>query len=104
MASISCAARCGRRDWGLTRWVRVPSEAARARSNRCWVSAAPIISSAVTSVFLRPSRSPKCPKRMLPNGLATSATPRVANDATVPATEPSAGKNSLPNTSAAAKP
>jgi hypothetical protein len=41
---------------------------------------------------------------MAPTGLATKATANVANDATVPAVEPRAGKNTLGKTSAAAVP
>ncbi len=42
---------------------------------------------------------------MAPTGLATNATAKVAKEATVPAVEPSAGKNTLGgNTRAAAVP
>ena len=68
------------------------------------IVARPMTSSVVTRVFLRPIRSPKCPNRIEPNGRATKATPSVANDATVAAAGPSAGKKMSPNTSAAAVP
>ena len=66
--------------------------------------AIPIVSNVAIRVFLRPSRSPKCPNKMLPNGRATNATPSVANEAAVPAAVPSAGKKMCGNTSAAAVP
>jgi hypothetical protein len=66
--------------------------------------ARPISSSVMIRVFLRPTRSPKCPNSTLPKGRATKATPSVANVATVPPAAPSAGKNTVGNTSAAAKP
>ena len=61
-------------------------------------------SSVVTSVRLRPSLSPKCPKSTEPNGRATNATPKVASASAVPAAAPSEGKKTLLNTSAAAVP
>ena len=64
----------------------------------------PISSRVAISVRLRPSRSPKWPKRMEPTGRKKNATPNVANAATVPAAGPSAGKNTGANTSAAAVP
>ena len=45
------------------------------------VVAAPIISSATTSAFLRPMRSPKCPKMMPPIGRATKPTANVLKEA-----------------------
>lgn len=56
----------------------------------------------MTSMRLRPSRSPKCPKIIAPMGRATNATPSVPNDAIVPAAGPRAGKNRSANTREAA--
>lgn len=64
----------------------------------------PISSSVVTSVPLRPRRSPKWPNSTDPNGRATKATPNVASASAVPAAAPSSGKKTLLNTRAAAVP
>ncbi len=64
----------------------------------------PINSRVEIRVFLRPMRSPKWPNSTAPTGLAMNATANVANDATVPAVDPSAGKKIVGNTSAAAVP
>ena len=58
----------------------------------------------ITSIDLRPIRSPKCPKTTPPIGRATKATPNVANDASVAASGFNSGKNSFGNMSAAAVP
>jgi hypothetical protein len=61
-------------------------------------------SNVVVRVFLRPSRSPKCPKTAPPTGRAKNATANVEKAATVPAVSPRPGKNSVGKTSAAAVP
>ena len=66
--------------------------------------ATPISSSVEISVRLRPIRSPKWPNTTAPTGRAKNATANVANEATVPAVAPSAGKNTFGKTSAAAVP
>ncbi len=66
--------------------------------------ATPIRSRVLTSVLLRPRRSPKWPNRMAPSGRAPKATAKVANDAMLAALSPSAGKKTLGKTSAAAVP
>lgn len=55
----------------------------------------PISNRVEISVFLRPMRSPKCPNNIAPTGRAMKATAKVANDATVPAVAPSAGKKTV---------
>ena len=62
----------------------------------------PIVSSAATSVVLRPMRSPKCPKSADPIGRARNAIANVASDASVADAGSDAGKNSRGNTSTAA--
>ena len=62
----------------------------------------PISSKEATSVDLRPMRSPKCPKATAPTGRATKAMPKLISANSVCAAADSAGKNSGPNTSAAA--
>ena len=64
----------------------------------------PMIISERTSIFLRPSRSPKWPKTTPPRGRATNPTPKVANASTVPRNGLASGKNSFGNTRAAAVP
>ena len=59
-------------------------------------------SSEATSVDLRPMRSPKCPKAIAPTGRAMKAMPKLMKANNVCAVALSAGKNSGPNTSAAA--
>lgn len=66
--------------------------------------ATPMISSVVIMVALRPTLSPNQPKITPPSGRAMNATPMVAKDATAAAVSPSAGKNTVGNTSAAAVP
>src|SRR5256886_12960951 len=61
----------------------------------------PIVSSAATSVVLRPTRSPKWPKSAEPIGLATNAIANVANDASSAVAGSDRGKNSRGNTSTA---
>jgi hypothetical protein len=56
------------------------------------------------SIRLRPIRSPKWPNRIAPSGRATNPTANVASDASVPASGENDGKNTAPNTSAAAVP
>ena len=62
----------------------------------------PIVSSAATSVVLRPMRSPKWPKSAEPIGRARNAIANVASDARVADAGSEAGKNSRGNTSTAA--
>ncbi len=64
----------------------------------------PISTRENTSIFLRPIRSPKCPKTIAPAGRDTNATPNVANAASVPDSGLNDGKNAFPNTRAAAVP
>ena len=58
----------------------------------------------MTSIFLRPIRSPKWPKTTPPTGRAKNPTPKVANDSSVAINGVCSGKNSFGNTSAAAVP
>lgn len=62
----------------------------------------PISSSEATSVDLRPMRSPKWPNAIAPTGRAMKAMPKLMNANRVCASGDLAGKNSGPNTSAAA--
>ena len=62
----------------------------------------PIVSSAATSVVLRPMRSPKCPKSADPIGRAKNAMANVASDWSVAGGGIRRGKNSRGNTSTAA--
>ena len=64
--------------------------------------ARPIIISVVTSMDLRPSLSPKCPKTMPPSGRAKKPTVLVAKAAIVAASGSICVKKSFPNTSAEA--
>ena len=64
--------------------------------------ATPMIRSVRTRIVLRPSRSPKWPKIMLPNGRAKKPTAKVLKAARVPATGSKLGKKSCPKTSPAA--
>ncbi|MCY1216923.1 hypothetical protein D9M72_288130 [compost metagenome] len=64
--------------------------------------ATPIIMSVVISAFLRPMRSPQWPNTMPPSGRAKKPTAKVPNDASVLRKGSPPGKNSGPNTSAAA--
>ncbi|SLH24045.1 Uncharacterised protein [Mycobacteroides abscessus subsp. abscessus] len=66
--------------------------------------AAPISSSATTSIFLRPIRSPKCPMTMPPSGRATKPTAKVANDRMVASQGSTPEKNKGANTTAADAP
>jgi hypothetical protein len=61
-----------------------------------------MVSSAATSVVLRPTRSPKCPKSADPIGRARKAIANVASDASVAEAGSEAGKNSRGKTSTAA--
>ena len=58
----------------------------------------------MTSIFLRPTRSPKWPNTTPPTGRARNPTPRVAKDSSAPMSGLVLGKNSLGKTSAAAVP
>ncbi|MFC7745143.1 hypothetical protein ACFQXA_36025 [Nocardiopsis composta] len=58
--------------------------------------------SAHTSTGLRPYLSPRWPPTTPPSGRARKPTANVANDASTPATGLNSGKNSDPNTRAAA--
>ena len=62
----------------------------------------PIVPSAITSVVLRPTRSPKCPKSAEPTGLAKNAIPKVASDASTAEAGSDFGKKRAGNTSTAA--
>jgi hypothetical protein len=62
----------------------------------------PIVSSAATSVALRPIRSPKCPNTAEPTGLATNAMAKVASEASVADEGSEEGKNCDGKTSTAA--
>jgi hypothetical protein len=62
----------------------------------------PMVRSVVTRAALRPTRSPKCPKRTAPIGRAAKPTPNVANPARIPAVSLSYGKKTVPNDRAAA--
>ncbi|GAA0999134.1 hypothetical protein GCM10009563_24310 [Subtercola frigoramans] len=64
--------------------------------------AMPMVRSDATRVFLRPIRSPKCPKMIEPMGRATNATPKTANEVSRPTLGSVVGKNSFGNTSTAA--
>ncbi len=66
--------------------------------------ARPMISSEITSIDLRPARSPKWPKMIPPSGRAAKPTPNVANAASVPIVGSTFGKNRSPKISAAAVP
>jgi hypothetical protein len=66
--------------------------------------ARPMSRSVRTSMFLRPSRSPKCPKTTPPSGRATNPTANVAKASSVPTSGSNSGKKSLLKTSAAAVP
>ncbi|MNY73029.1 hypothetical protein D3C86_2117080 [compost metagenome] len=61
-----------------------------------------MVSSAATSVALRPMRSPKWPNTAEPTGRAKKAMAKVASDCKVAAAASPAGKNSLGKTSTAA--
>jgi len=63
-----------------------------------------MVRSAATSVVLRPTRSPKWPKRAEPSGRARKAMPKVASDASVAVAGSEAGKNRAGKTSTAAVP
>ena len=58
----------------------------------------------MTSIFLRPTRSPKWPNTMPPMGRARKPTPRVAKESSAPMSGLVFGKNNLGKTSAAAVP
>ena len=62
----------------------------------------PIVSSAATSVVLRPTRSPKWPNNAEPIGRAMNAIANVASDASVADAGSDAGKNKRGKTSTAA--
>jgi hypothetical protein len=63
-----------------------------------------MISSVATKVFLRPSRSPKCPNTTAPAGLDRNAAANVPIEAVVAIAALRCGKNTTGNTSAAAVP
>jgi hypothetical protein len=62
----------------------------------------PMVSSAATSVVLRPTRSPKWPNSADPIGRARKAMPKVASEASVADAGSDAGKKSLGKTRTAA--
>jgi hypothetical protein len=64
----------------------------------------PITSVVMMSVARRPMRSPMWPNRMPPSGRNTKPNPNVRNAVSVPTAGSACGKNSWPNTSAAAVP
>ena len=64
--------------------------------------APPMLSSVASSMALRPTRSPKWPQTTAPKGRATNPVAEVAKASSVPVAGSCAGKNSLPNTNAAA--
>jgi hypothetical protein len=66
--------------------------------------ARPIIISVVTSMVLRPRRSPKCPKITPPSGRAKNPMANEPNEAILDRNGSSPGKYSLSNTNAAAVP
>ena len=65
---------------------------------------APMITSVSSSIFLRPTRSPKCPKMNPPTGRARKPTAKVPNDANCAAGPDSPLKKSFSKTSPAAVP
>ena len=64
--------------------------------------AEPLIMSEVTSIALRPMRSPKCPNSADPTGRAKNANAKVARDCNVAVAGSLPGKNSRGKTSTAA--
>jgi len=54
--------------------------------------------SVMTRTFLRPIRSPKCPKNAPPSGRTKNPTAKVAKALIVPVVSSNCGKNSLSNT------
>ncbi|MCY1187050.1 hypothetical protein D9M73_279810 [compost metagenome] len=65
----------------------------------------PIMIRVITRVFLRPILSPRWPKMMPPSGRAMKPDHSVTKDSSVARPgSMSPGKNTLPNTSAAARP
>jgi hypothetical protein len=68
------------------------------------VVATPISTSVITSMRLRPTRSPKCPNSTPPIGRARNPAANVPNAARVPTNGSAVGKNSCGKTSAAAVP
>ena len=66
------------------------------------IVAMPIVSSAATSVALRPTRSPKCPNSMAPTGRAKNAIENVAKDCSVAVVASALGKNNCGKTRTAA--
>ncbi|VDC49416.1 hypothetical protein BREV_BREV_03575 [Brevundimonas mediterranea] len=62
----------------------------------------PMVIRAATSVALRPTRSPKCPKARAPTGRAKKAMEKVAKDDSMAVVGSAPGKNSFGNTSTAA--
>jgi hypothetical protein len=62
----------------------------------------PMVSNAVTSVALRPMRSPKWPNKAEPMGRAMNASAKVAKDCKVAVAASCFGKNSVGNTRTAA--
>lgn len=64
----------------------------------------PIRTTVTSSIRRLPYLSPMWPNSAAPTGRATNPTANVANDANVPASGSSSGKNCRENTSAAAEP
>ncbi|VVP23707.1 hypothetical protein PS893_03971 [Pseudomonas fluorescens] len=64
--------------------------------------AAPMVSSEINSIDLRPRRSPKCPNNAAPTIRARYAEAKVPNASSVPISGTKSGKNTLLNTSAEA--
>ena len=64
----------------------------------------PMISMVSTSIFLRPTRSPKWPKMKPPSGRVTKPAAKVAKAIMVPTSGSKVGKNWLLKTSAAIVP
>lgn len=57
-----------------------------------------------TMIFLRPTRSPKCPRKSAPTGRAAYATPNVASDSRVAVAGSDSSKKTFGKISAAALP
>jgi len=64
--------------------------------------AIPMVRRDATSVALRPTRSPKCPKMREPRGRAINAKPNVANEDSSAAVASALGKKSAGKTATAA--
>ena len=55
----------------------------------------PMVINAAMSVALRPIRSPKCPNKAAPTGLAKKASAKVASDSRMPVVGSADGKNNF---------